>query len=339
MTRRRHETDDMAPGQDSFLDVVANLVGILIILIMVVGVRAKEAYLDAAPESDKSPVPTTAEVQQAQAAADAIARDVHEISDKIQRHAVEIAFRRNERDKVLVLLTAAERALEAEKLKLTDEQRAQLQTQSELQTLEQQIVDLQRAREVAENSSSGSSIIQHLPTPMAKTVFGKELHFRLMGGRLTALPWDELVERLKQEAQQNLWRLKDADQITQEAGPVGGFRIRYTLKKVDYPMQTKAGLLVQRRVELDLFQLIPVSEDLGEPVERALQPGSIFQTLLADHNPQQTTLTMWVYPDGFDHFRHLKEAVFKQGYLTAARPMPEGRLIGGSPQGTRSASQ
>ena len=36
------------PGQDSFLDIVANLVGILIILVMVIGVRAKGAWVESA---------------------------------------------------------------------------------------------------------------------------------------------------------------------------------------------------------------------------------------------------------------------------------------------------
>ena len=44
---RRPQTDTEASGQDSFLDVVANLVGVLIILVMVVGTQAKAA-LDAA---------------------------------------------------------------------------------------------------------------------------------------------------------------------------------------------------------------------------------------------------------------------------------------------------
>ena len=35
----RHE--DSTPGHDSFLDIVSNIVGILIILVMVTGVRAK----------------------------------------------------------------------------------------------------------------------------------------------------------------------------------------------------------------------------------------------------------------------------------------------------------
>ncbi len=41
--RRRGSSSTEAPGQDSFLDIVANLVGILIILVMVVGARARQA--------------------------------------------------------------------------------------------------------------------------------------------------------------------------------------------------------------------------------------------------------------------------------------------------------
>ena len=48
---RAHKQHAAEPGQDSFLDIVANLVGILIILVMVVGVRAKDALLEAAPVS------------------------------------------------------------------------------------------------------------------------------------------------------------------------------------------------------------------------------------------------------------------------------------------------
>lgn len=40
MTRRSPRENDQ-PGHDSFLDIVSNIVGILIILVMVTGVRAK----------------------------------------------------------------------------------------------------------------------------------------------------------------------------------------------------------------------------------------------------------------------------------------------------------
>ena len=35
--------------------------------------------------------------------------------------------------------------------------------------------------------------------------------------------------------------------------------------------------------------------------------------------------------------KKVKEELYKRGYLTASRPMPEGQPISGSPQGTRSA--
>ncbi|MFP6620974.1 MAG: hypothetical protein VB877_16645, partial [Pirellulaceae bacterium] len=44
-TRRTPPRVTEDPGQDSFLDIVANLVGILIILVMVVAVRAREAIV------------------------------------------------------------------------------------------------------------------------------------------------------------------------------------------------------------------------------------------------------------------------------------------------------
>ena len=43
--RRKSNSKAEAPGQDSFLDVVANLVGILIILVMIVSAHAKKAMI------------------------------------------------------------------------------------------------------------------------------------------------------------------------------------------------------------------------------------------------------------------------------------------------------
>ena len=53
MTRRR-ATPQQAAGDDSFLDIVANIVGILIILIVVAGVRASRAPIEV-PETVTRP--------------------------------------------------------------------------------------------------------------------------------------------------------------------------------------------------------------------------------------------------------------------------------------------
>jgi hypothetical protein len=63
------------------------------------------------------------------------------------------------------------------------------------------------------------------------------------------------------------------------------------------------------------------------------------RTILAAFDPRQATVTVWVYPDSFDQFRQIKEELYKLGFLTASRPLPDGQPITGAPQGTRSAAQ
>ena len=336
---RRRSRPDLTPGEDSFLDVVANLVGILIILVMVLGVRAREAYLEVVPREESDAGPTEVEVAGARSAAEALEKDVHLVAARIERHDFEVNYRRRERDKILVLLTAAERQIKEEKQTLTEYEQDQLQRRTELDQLRREIAQAEQARSAAESATDATSVIDHLPTPMAKTVFGQELHFRLLDGRLTYLPWDDLVQKLKDEAGQKLWKLKDASLVHEEAGPVGGFRIRYALKRVEHTMPSKLGPVSQRRIELDHFQLVPISDQLGEPIDNVWKNNSQLRSVLAANPPKQSTVTIWVYPNGFEQFRQLKTELYKLGYLTAARPMPDGRLIGGSPQGTRSASQ
>src|SRR5690606_33173418 len=127
---------------------------------------------------------------------------------------------------------------------------------------------------------------------------------------------------LKTEAPQKVWKLKDSPSITETLGPEGGFLMRYTLVRKQFATPTKAGVAVRQGVELEKFVLVPVVENLGEPLEQALQPGSQFKARLSQFDPQRTTLTIWVYPDSFEHFRTLKQALFHRGFLTAARPLP-----------------
>ena len=73
-----------APGQDSFLDIVANLVGILIILVMVIGARATDAMVEAAPDRTVEAEPKV-DLAAAQSAADAVESDIYQIDAKIKR--------------------------------------------------------------------------------------------------------------------------------------------------------------------------------------------------------------------------------------------------------------
>lgn len=336
----RHRPKVAEPGQDSFLDIVANLVGILIILIMVIGAQATDAMVDATDSSPSSDDQAQVDVKSAKATVSAVESDIHAISAKLKRHDVEIEFRRKERDKYLQYATLAEEALKKKRDELDQSQRDRIAATNQLLAARSELEDLKASEQALRNSMPQQKVIEHLPTPLASTVFGREIHFRLAKGRITYVPWDELVERLKQEAPDKLWKLKDSAKITEVLGPINGFRMQYTLRHARKTASVgSATVAVQTQIKLDRFVLIPVDENLGEPFDVAMRGDSQFRAILDGYDPDRTTVTVWVYPDSFEQFRTLKADLFKRGYLTAGRPMPDGQPIGGSPDGSRSAAQ
>ncbi len=346
MSSKRPRSDQAeAPGQDSFLDVVANLVGILIILVMIVGAQAgrglsaREATRHAAAEPTGNPADAIApqQVASAEAAAAAVEASISELDARISRQNLEAALREQERNKVQLLVTVAEQRLAEHRNQLTGEDQAQYDLQRELTASRGELEKLS-ATQVA-ITRQPPQVLEHLPTPMAKTVFGTEIHFRLLGGKLAYVPWDEMLAQLKTEAPKHVDKLRDSPRVELSLPVVAGFGVRYILRKNDVQMQTRIGTATQSRVELEKLYFIDAEPNLGTPLAEALQPGSEFRSRIGEHKPQNTTVTIWAYPDSFDQFRALKAELFKLGYLTAGRPLPDGHPIGGSPDGSRSSAE
>lgn len=357
---RKPSGDQNAPSLDSFLDVVTNLVGILIILIMVVGITARDALFDAASgtaDSGKPPVlsipaePASAESSLTEPPAppepagptlvelNSLAADIAAIQQQILQTQAQAEFAFEERNQLQLLLTAAEAGLnekqaqlEADKQQEVAGQRDLLATTQQLEALLDQIESLRDYRpEVQE--------LAHYPTPLAKTVFGREEHFRLHGGRVAYVPMDRLIELMKNDAKNLLDRARRDGTATAQVGPVGGFRLEYTLTSRAYEVETAMGTASRGGVELKNFILVPEGSPLGEPVAQALEPGSRFREIVASFDPSQTTVTIWTYPDSYPDFRAVRDDLYEIGFTTAARPLPKDYPIGGSPQGERSSSQ
>jgi hypothetical protein len=339
--RRKAESQIEAPGQDSFLDVVCNLVGILIVLVMLVAAQAKRSMVaaangaSAAAKNDGSSEESEAKTVESTAAA--IESSVHELQARIDHENLEAALRQNERDKYQLLVTVAEQRLaeyrgqlSAEEQTRYDVERELVRSKNELATLNLTQVALVRPK---------PHVLEHLPTPMARTVFGTEIHFRLMNHRLAYVPWDEMIERLKAEARNHVQKLKDAPRVELSLPEVAGFGARYILRRAEVGIETRIGTAKHSGVELEQVYLIDTEPNLGQPVDEAFLAGSEFRSRLASMKPQSTTITIWVYPDSFDDFRALKAELFKLGFLTAARPMPFGEPIAGSPSGSRSSAE
>lgn len=338
MRRPPGDTIDEA-GQDSFLDIVANIVGILIILVMVVGVRAKDVFIEQTTDSREAEPQPQIDVDSSRRRAAALGGEVKQLAHSAESLQHEALARYKDRGQLQTLVTAAEQLLLAKREELSGDEQEAFDLRREVQQARNRLEDLTSSKLAVENTTAPPQVIKHLPTPMAKTVFGEEEHFRLLGGRIVHVPMNTFVQRLEQEAKLKVYKLEDAPQVTEVIGPLGGFHMRYTLYRRKIAVPTSRGTAIREVADLESFVLLPTSAEMGEPLESALREGSVFREHLRRLDPNTTTITVWTYPDSFAEFRQVKAELFKLGFLTAGRPIPEGHPIGGSPHGSRSAAQ
>jgi hypothetical protein len=329
--------DADSPGQDSFLDIVANMVGILIILVMVVGLRAKNAPV-AAISSGRSPL--AAELENEQAVERALYTEVLTAEDQIRGLQEETLRQRRNRDALSLLATAAQQELDARRGQMDAEQQGFLDLGNQLRESRRELEGLQRRQAVLEGARPEAIVIESYPTPLSRTVIGHEAHFQLAGGRIVEIPLDELVEQLKQSAERQKYKLLEMPEFADTVGPLGGFRLRYNFRRYEVSpetaMQTGRGGSYGR---LERWTLIPASGQLGEPVDEALAEGSQFRQAVAKHRAGRDTITVWTYEDSFASLRKVRKELYVLGFSVAARPLPLGVPIAGSPEGSHSAAE
>jgi hypothetical protein len=82
-----------------------------------------------------------------------------------------------------------------------------------------------------------------------------------------------------------------------------------------------------------------VTDPRGESIDAALVPHSEFRQIADALDPQQCTVTFWVYPDSFALFRRLRDYLYERDVIVAGRPLSDGMAIASSKHGTRSRGQ
>lgn len=335
--RRPIRTESNAVGQDSFLDVVTNIVGILIILMIVAGLRIKNAPIKEA--EDEAVHNATVALRTEQAIESSLRADIMKTAEQIRSLQEEGNKRSHERSLLATAVAAMEQDLKTAREQLDadsqdnfDLQRRTAEAQLEWRELEQQ-------RSAAQTAKSEPILVENYPTPIGKTVDENEIHFQLRGGRIAMIPMDKLRARFEADFRQKAYRLLDQRELTDTVGPEGGFRLRYTFVLRDMPVETQVATGRRPYAQLKQVTFIPVSNDLGESLQEALAEGSQFRSVLAQHRPDKASVTLWTYDDSFAEFRQLKKELFHLGFATAGRPLPEGVPISGSPEGTKSAAE
>ncbi len=346
MSQRRRS--GISVGHDAFLDIVANLVGILIILVVVLGAQSHSimsevqqrqddpidpAMLDAS-DSDMEQLAVMA-TRSASAQVDSI-----RLEKTIKHLDAKIARQSERRTVMLTLLREAEAAWEDEQAQLDQSQRQAAERQSERARLKTELTQLAGERSRLEHAQEPVVAIDHLPTPMAKTVFGKELYLRLKNNRLSVIPFEDLAEEIGRDFRRTSGGGREG--VSDAAvGPIRGYVARYVMDRSNELVSNGSQIARMTRARVLVAAFEPLEEPHGTPIETVLANEDWLDIELAGYPAETTTVTVAVYPDSYGGFRKLKEKIYAKGYATAARPIAENRpiYVNFSGGGSRSLAQ
>ena len=326
-------------GCDSFLDVVSNMVGILVILLMVVGLRAKNSVEKPVPPEQTAAEQTALKnVASRRSEAGALQKDVEKVFAKA-KELTDLALQKLDERNALAEIAALKRHdFETKKAKLDDGARTAFELQQAAEAEKVKLASLEQEIGVAATEPDKESIkVKTYPTPLSRTVHGREAHFQLKHGRIVYVPLDELCGEVKRELQRRASNLRDMNQFVDVVGPVGGFRLKFAVERVNVPPRN--GQMGGLYVGVTQLQFQPLGNNLGETLEEAMRPGSDLQRALADLDARRITVTFWTYPDSFDLYRKMREHLYERGYAVAGRPLQMNQPISGSPFGSKSSAQ
>lgn len=404
MSRRRGQ-EDPEFGSDSFLDIIANIVGILIILIVIAGVKvARQPAVAAQPEPNVEVVSSSASVEVTEPAeveprhqeqlfsrsqldllqeeyerelssaeelqgqlreveqqAAGVAAQSDQIQDQVRGATAAIDTVRRDvsgtvstQDSVaedtaevraLVRSLKQQAAVEEDRQRLIEEttdrvyerQRAANKDLQEISRATQELQELLEERR--EQQVADADRLEHRLSPVARTESDQEIHFRLSSGHISWVPLEALLERLKSQVTNRGGLIRRFGRYDGVCGPVNGYSMKYTVERhTPSPLDNLNGVAMGYRISVSRWTISPTDRLRAETVDDALKFGSRFRQIAEAADPD-ATMTIWLYSDDFDEFRRLREFGHGLGLRVAARPLPAGSEITGSPSGSRSSAQ
>jgi hypothetical protein len=340
MYRRRRSTQrEVAFSFDSFLDLVTNICGIIIRLILVawVGARTYTASMenvqgDAAVEIAKLPPlpedPLQGQLVKTQLELDRARSRLFEQLKQLQfvqgnqKEAREKLLRLKSNSQVLEDQRSALAAALADK---KNDLPGIALSKEELRQRSQKL--LAKIKELEKLPPLKKALRFH--TPISHPVHTDEMMFECRAGRVTFVDFqafkDDIEKRVSEIAQQ----ARDTGTASVVAGPYGDFRMRFVLER-----QGAFSDSLSYRGTLE-----PVTEVRGETRAEALARDSRFLRVVGGAVPGQTVVTFWVYPDSFGLFRDLRDFLYERGLEVAGRPLMMDVAMGFASDGSKSRGQ
>lgn len=336
--RTRDEAISDNGVQDSFLDIVANIVGILILLVIVVGIRAAmQPQLEAQQDASAAlPQLTQAMVDERASTLRRQQFEIRELVDRAARVAVEAETRDRDRVGFASYVLSVQQELDKQKQQLDETQTERLAIRSALAESELAWQQLMLEKVGLASKVSEPQSLVHTPTPIVRTQSERTLHLRLEHGRVAVVPFDELIDQLDSRSidahRRDLRRLGGVGRL----GPIDGFALHYAL----ITRASSPGPQGIRQVVTFLAgEVRPADELAGETLDEAMAPGSRLQAAMANIRPQDTIAMLWTYPDSTAQFRELQDWLRERQYSVDLRLLSADAHISFSPEGRKTAAQ
>jgi hypothetical protein len=351
MYRRRRRASEIAFSFDSFLDVVANVIGIVVRLILVawVGARSYSATVDQ-PE----PPANVQELPSLSAADDPVCSEL----ETIRRQLADARLRLLDQLGGLQLAEQDTHRVESELDELRKQGR-ELDVQAKRIGVE--LADKGTHAQVAVASSEelrrrGKEVLKQIKaleaqprqtqllryhTPVSRAVHTDEMFFECRHGRVSFIDLPAFLQEIRGTMEDRANALKSQWEVSATTSPVGAFRLRFTVEREKSALEGIGGGPVggHFRYSLSEWEVEPTTELRGEPMEIALKENSEFRRLVDRLDSQITVVTFWVYADSFELFRRLRDHLYERDIEVAGRPLVDGAPIAASRHGTASRGQ
>jgi hypothetical protein len=355
MIRRRRTQREIPFSFDSFLDVVANVVGIILRLILVawVGGRSYHPTVTAAPPSivqeetadaTETPLPPDPLADNLDRHRRELTADRDRLADQVHQ-ADEAKERRLLSDQALADAAARLQTLQAERTaaerSATDDGKDVKTAALSLPEIESRVRLVNAEIDGVKKSPSVKRSLRY-QTPVSQPLQTEELFFECHAGRITLIDVGAMLEQVRRERDEKAKLLATQWQVEGMTGSVGAFRMHYMLERergvVDGP--GGGGPLPDTQFSYSIgWTAEPINGDRGETGDAALAAGSEFRRVVDGIDPKVTAVTIWVYADSFSLYRRLRDYLHDRDFVVAGRPLLEGMPIGSSRHGTASRGQ
>ena len=360
--------DPLESGSDSFLDIIANLVGILVILVVATAVRVAKSPADGDPEPE--PVAVAVEVaRQIDApvgppepqpipdkpidvylAADDPLPPLRLAAPKPDRRLLDAIARVESELAALpqpVGVTGLTRriALLADLDPIDSDGGLVHELTGQIEEAEAAVATQQEANEAAEVRLATVELAEDTPEslvheirPVARQIrqFDPKLTLYLRDDHVAVVSRDELDRKVFQSMRQRGARGFAGGLLKGRVGPVDGFTARYLVKRGgSSPIDDILGGGNGSAESIYVFYE-PVARPIGLPIGQAVAPGSSLQRAMQN---DRLIIEAVVYPDSFAAARQLEAAARSAGVRVSLRPQSADLPFTASSQGSAGMAQ